>query len=131
MSRLDPDIVVAVFIVLTAIVGMVCMVLNTISAQKRKPSMDIDVAELKASQCLLKAELKAKQSTRVCNEIVDRLDRHHAEVRKQLSEITARHTESERDASSKLAAVHERINTVLSAISTLGGKFEEHNRRET
>jgi len=126
MERLNPELVAAVFIVLAALVTIVCMLLNTIRLNRRQPSAETDLATLRTAMANLKAELSAKQSTRVCEKIVERLDRHHLELSEQLRAITERHSNNERDASRKLGSVHERINTVLSAISTLDGKFEMH-----
>ncbi len=126
MEHISPISVKDIIVVLSALAVVICVVINTISNQKRKPSADVDIAALQAKHCALKADLKAKQSTRVCEEIVERIDGHILQINQRFNEVCSRHADSEREASSKLAAVHERINTVLTAISTLGGKFEMH-----
>lgn len=128
MNSVNPSTLRDVCIILLSLVGVVCLIINTINSNRRKPSADADLAALGAKLENLKAELKAKQSTTVCNAIIERMDGHFVQIRDEMKAITQRHAVNEAAASTKLGGVHRRIDDVLTAISILSGKYEEHSK---
>lgn len=124
MESVNPDLVSAIFIVLAALTTIVCMVINTWNNSKRKPSADTDIAELKAQQAQLKADLTAKQEIRVCDELVRRVEGSVNSLREQLIGSTKRHGEHEKKISTQIGDVHSRIDRLDIAVAANGGTMQ-------
>ncbi len=130
MEHINPISVKDIIVVLSALIVVICVVFNTIHNAKRKPSADVDLAQIKEQQSQLKAELKGKQATRVCKAVVERIDGHIVQINSRLDQMGERHGENERDASARLSGVHNRIDAVFGEIKKLCGQFEEHSKRK-
>jgi hypothetical protein len=121
MGKIDPEVLQAVIVTLVALTVLVCTLINTIRNGRRNPSVDTDMASMKtkiesvqASQLAVAEALAEKQSITACN-------CRFADLGGNIRRVEQRQSDHEDKISRQVGGIHERINTVLSAVSELKG----------
>jgi hypothetical protein len=143
MNSVNPSTLRDVCIILLSLVGVVCLIINTINSNRRKPSADVDLARIEMSintvlsnQSDFKESLKTKQETKVCAVLVDRIDGAMNSLRETLNGSKNRHAEHESKISRQIGDVHARMDTQSMSLASMRGALETfmdeiRNRRST
>jgi hypothetical protein len=99
MGSVNPTTALGVLIIMVAITQIICTIINTINGSKRKPTLDSDLGSIDARLRGAEKELQTIRETVSRNE--DKISR-------------------------QVAALHERINTVLGELKEISGMMKNH-----
>jgi hypothetical protein len=131
MNSVDPSTLRDVCIIILSLVGVVCLIINTIGSNRRKPSSDVALAQIEtsinsvlANQAEFKEALKAKQDSKVCAALVNHIEGAMNSLRETLGGSSRRHGEHEEKISRQLGDVHSRIDKQTIGLATLTGVLE-------
>ena len=131
MNSVNPSTLRDVCIILLSLVGVVCLIINTINSNRRKPSADVDLARIEmiintalTNQTDFKETLKLKQDTKVCDVLVSRIEGSMNSLREMLNGSKNRHAEHESKISRQIGDVHARMDMQSGRLSTMIGTLE-------
>ena len=117
MGSINPNTGMAVFIIMAAITSIVCSVIRTYIATRRKPPIGEDQATLSARLKAVERDVGRKQDATVCKTT-------HASWDKDIEEIRTRHRAHETKMSNQIGGVHNIVERGFNALSTKLGKLE-------
>lgn len=123
MNSVDPSTLRDVCIILLSLVGVVCLIINTIHGTKRKPAVDVDLSTVSTRLEHIEEMIRGKQDQTICEHL-------HTTLNSTLKEIKIRHENFEKKISLQIGGVHESIKAVFGEVRELCGKVEAYQEKK-
>ncbi len=120
MSSVDPSILRDVCIILLSLVGVVCLIINTINGNRRKPHVDVDLSSVSARLAHVETVMVSKQDSILCTQ-------SHQTLNAAINEIRDRHEKFEDKISRQIGGIHERITAVFGEVQSINGELKRRS----
>ena len=117
MNSVNPSTLRDVCIILLSLVGVVCLIINTINSNRRKPHVDVDLSTVSARLQNIEDVMRNKQDSKLCAHL-------HNTLTCTLDEIKDRHEKFEEKISRQIGGVHERITAVFGELRSIEGSLK-------
>jgi hypothetical protein len=118
MNSVNPSTLRDVCIILLSLVGVVCLIINTINSNRRKPHVDVDLSTVSARLAHVENTMCTKQDAALCGHL-------HESLNSTLGEIKDRHEKFEEKISRQIGGVHDRITAVFGELRRIEGSLEK------